>query len=496
MEIDLRKNEIPYYQRSACSRTAFEAGSETVVPDYLPDICEIVSTSGITLLRSRVWADGVLTISGSVLTQTLYLAETDSLPKKLELEIPFDCAQRIDTSDESLFSVSVHLAYAEARALNPRKLGLRCSLCAEISAFESASLCVVCEAEPERMSDVCLKKDVVCADLVSGVFEKSFIVTDAYPLPGTGSEACELLGKTVSLYVDDTRFVGTKMILKGIVQTELLWQSEGEGVSASSYRSEFSQILEIGELEQPSAEPVLTLTGAYFETPYAEGGSVSAELHILAQVVCSRRIEIAYISDAYSNHYPLIAHFGERKQLCAAEQETRTDSMRGVIETSFAVTDIVQLTASPGIPSAGDNEFSCPINVRILIRDETGALHGFIRSFAAKWPLSAERSAADQPVRVYCRELSAVPAAAGVEVRLTAVAESLNLREVPITPLESAELDESIRIDPEAFPSVTVLPEKSADLWTLAKRYHSTASLIEEANRDLASSVLLIPRAR
>ncbi len=85
MEIDLRKNEIPYYQRSACSRTAFEAGSETVVPDYLPDICEIVSTSGITLLRSRVWADGVLTISGSVLTQTLYLAETDSLPKKLEL---------------------------------------------------------------------------------------------------------------------------------------------------------------------------------------------------------------------------------------------------------------------------------------------------------------------------------------------------------------------------------------------------------------------------
>ena len=100
------------------------------------------------------------------------------------------------------------------------------------------------------------------------------------------------------------------------------------------------------------------------------------------------------------------------------------------------------------------------------------------------------------PLNVFSRELSASPAASGVEVRLSAAAEFLQMRDIRIEPLESAELDESVRIDPSTFPSITVLPAKEADLWALAKRCHSTVALIEEANRDLGASVLLIPRAR
>ncbi len=497
MEIGFLNQEITYYQRSENGSAAFEAVSETVVPDVMPDICEIVCAAGIPLLRSKVFSDGVLTVSGCVQTQVLYLAETDQSPKKLELEIPFNYTRRTDASDESLFSACVRLAYVDARALNPRKLGVRCELCANIMRYDAESLVVACEQAPEDAADVCLKKDLVCADLVSGVWEKSFIVADSFPLSGAGGGECELLCKAVSLQGEELRFVGTKAILKGTVQTDLLWRTAGEEIAAGSFRSEYSQIMEIGELEQPSAELILSLTGAFFETPYASDGSaVNAELHVLAQVVCSRRAEIACISDVYSNHALLTPRFGEPTRLSTVERDTRRDSMRGVIETPFAVREILQVSAAPGILSKTEAGFTCPINVRVLLRDETGALHGLVRSFAAKWPLSADGTASDLPLNVFKCELTASPASGGVEIRLSAVAEFLQTREVRIEPLESAELDESVPIDLSSFPSITVLPEKVSDLWALAKRCHSTVDLIEEANRDLNASVLLIPRAR
>lgn len=497
MDIGFLNQEITYYQRSEYGSTAFEAVSETVVPDVMPDICEIVCAAGTALLRSKVFSDGVMTVSGSIQTQVLYLAETDQSPKKLELEIPFDFSRRTDASDESLFSVCVRLAYVDARAINPRKLGVRCELCADISRYDAESLVVACEQAPDDTADLCLKKDLVAADLVSGVWEKTFIVTDSFPLSGAGDGDCELLCKTVSLYGEEVRFVGTKAILKGIVQTDLLWRTAGEEIASGAFRSEFSQILDIGELEQPSAELILSLTGAFFETPYASDDSVvNAEFHVLAQVVCSQRTEIVCISDVYSNHALLTPRFCEPRLLSTAERESRRDSMRGVIETPFAVREILQISAAPGILTKTEAEYACPINVRVLLRDDSGALHGLVRSFAAKWPLSADGSVSELPLNVFSRELSASPAASGVEVRLSAAAEFLQMRDIRIEPLESAELDESVRIDPSTFPSITVLPAKEADLWALAKRCHSTVALIEEANRDLGASVLLIPRAR
>lgn len=498
MEIGLQKAETAFYRNCDSGGMTFEACSEMVVPDVMPDIGEIVYASGIPLLRSKALADGRINVSGSVQTQILYVPESDMSVHKLELEIPFSYSGDVSAAEESLFTANVRVAFMDARALNPRKISVRCELCAEYNTFEAAQLCINSDLQPGVEADICAKRETVTADLVSGVYEKSFIVTDSYPLTGSQDVASELLSRNVTVSGEDVKLVGTKAILKGILQTELIWRTEEGEICATSFSSGFSQILEIGELEQPSVDFCLTLTGAYFELQFTANDSrtVSTELHVLAQVVCSQRKEISYISDVYSNRYPLQAVFCAQQALCTADSDTRRDSMRGVVDMPWHIREILYVTAGIGLWSASETGYTCPINVRLLLRDEEGGLHGLVRSFAAKWDAVEDGCDSETVKDVICEELTAMPAPDGAEIRMLAVAKLRRSRVVRITPLETAEMDVTARLDLTVCPSVTVLPDKDGDLWTLAKRYHSTVELIEKDNRDAETSVLLIPRAR
>ncbi len=494
MEISLEKTDLRFYQQLESAGTSFEADAEMVVPDQMPDIGEIICVTGIPLLRSKDLSDGRLSVSGSIRANILYTPETDTTLKMLETEIPFSFYADTAAPQESKVTAAVRLAYVDARTRNPRKLSIHCELCAEYSAYMETEIGIGGDIPENDARALCLKRERTSADLVDGIWEKTFIVTDTYPLEGAKSAACELLSRNVELFQEDVKFVGSKMILKGLIRTSLLWRTEAEELCSSVYSSGFSQILDVGELAEASADAILSLTGAYLELQ--DGNTVTAELHILAQAVCSQRMEIPYISDVYSNLHPLQAYFGAPLNLCLYETAEMTDSMRGMIETPYAVREIVYAAADVGLWSVSESGFTCPINVRLLLRDEDNTLHGIVRSFAAEWNVPVKEKGAAFMQEVRCRDLSVSPSSGGAEVRLQAAAivRSRNLRE--IAPVESIELDDTTRIDLSAYPSITVLPAKREELWPLAKRYHSTVSLIEEANRSLSGSVMLIPRAR
>ena len=498
MEFGLEKTEIQYYRRSSCGGTTFTAETETVVPDVMPDIGEIICASGIPLLRKKEVSEGSLTISGSIQAQVLYQPDAEQSLKKLEVEFPFSLIQDAPEADEALFTVFLQLACLDACARNPRKLSLQAELCAELCRYDVASLRIGNGLLSEESRGICLRKEAVSAEFISGVYEKSFILTDTFPLTGAKGPACELLGQRVTLNDEDVKFVGTKLIMKGVLYTELIWRTEDEELFTSVFSSGFSQILEIGELNDPIVEVSFTLTGAYFDLLYSANDSrnVTAELHVLAQVTCSQQKEVCYISDVYSNLLQIRAQFGAPMAFFTCERETCNDNMRGLIETPYSVREILQTTADAGLWANTESGFACPINVQLLLRDEEGALHGIVRSFMAKWDVPMERDDYGFLRNVSCKELTAVPTADGVEIRLLAAAQLNRCKTTRITALEALDADEDSRIDLSACPSITVLPYKSSDFWTLAKKYHSTVSLIENANLDLNSDILLIPRAR
>ena len=500
MEIELHKTDYPGYNKVFCRELTEEAGGESVVPDVMPDIAELLRTDGCVFLHSKENQNGRVLLSGSVQVSVLYRAEDTACPQKLGMELPFQISAEDGTLTEDCVSVAdVRLCELDARALNPRKLHVHARLLAELCAYRSVTLSFSDAAvQPNGTPVIHTKQETVSADVVGSVLEKSFILTDEFPLSGTKSPAAELLSEQIGLFPEEVRFVGNKMIFKGVVRTELIWKCEDDSLCASTFTSGFSQIMETDSAsENRDVRLSLTLTGAFFELLYETGGvkAASAQLNILAQAVCTEHREIVCMTDAYCNTCALLTEADETQSFCTTEYLELRDNMRGTVELDDTVREVAASTACAGKWERSADGFTCPFQVQLLLRDTEGMLRGVERSFTAKWTLP-EGTEAERLSDIRCTELYAAPASGGVEVRMLTQARASVTHSVQLSPLTGMQTDEDSALDFALLPSVTVLPEKGGDLWALAKQYHSTVEWIEKANADNPYSVLLIPKAR
>src|SRR5699024_2164043 len=89
-----------------------------------------------------------------------------------------------------------------------------------------------------------------------------FAFTDEIAIP-TGKEAIqEILTSSVIPSVQETKIFGTKLIVKGVLLTELLYRTEQQGIASAAAELPFSQILEIEETpENADAAVTLQLSG-------------------------------------------------------------------------------------------------------------------------------------------------------------------------------------------------------------------------------------------
>ena len=90
MELELKKEQFACYQALPQLSENREETTETIVPDYLPDIARIVDASGCLFLRSREIADGKAQVSGMVRMTLLYVAEDAQGMKSFEYTLPLD----------------------------------------------------------------------------------------------------------------------------------------------------------------------------------------------------------------------------------------------------------------------------------------------------------------------------------------------------------------------------------------------------------------------
>ncbi len=75
MELELCKETYSCYEALPPLVETREQSTETIVPDYCPDIARIVEGSGCLFVRSREIADGRVSVSGSLRVTLLYIAD-------------------------------------------------------------------------------------------------------------------------------------------------------------------------------------------------------------------------------------------------------------------------------------------------------------------------------------------------------------------------------------------------------------------------------------
>jgi hypothetical protein len=242
------------------------------------------------------------------------------------------------------------------------------------------------------------------------------------------------------------------------------------------------------------------LTGAYFETSQNSYGSnaVNMELHLVAQALCRDTKDISYVSDAYSCSFE--GHV--RTEEIALEKTERElalrETVRELMETPETVLDVVTVYATAGQPALESNAVSVPLTVQALYTTDSGEVCSITRKMSVQSAVELEQGASARVTSLRCSEAYASPTAGGLELRLPVEITALVTGRRDLVAVLGLSLDMEKPLTASGRPSVTVVPMEGNDIWSLAKKYLSTPSLIAEANPDSTEpgSVWIIPRVR
>ena len=511
MELELCKETYSCYDALPPLIETREQSTETIVPDYCPDIARIVEGSGCLFLRSREITDGRVSVSGTLRVTLLYIADGNGGLKSFVYTLPVE-----ETLDGRLregcgeVNVTGCVSALEVRALNPRKITTRAAVELTAAPYCASQLTVCGDVAARAENGIEILCETQKISIVEALRSKDFVFADEVQLASSKEPVAELLREDASVRTTECRLLGGKVIVKGVVSVELLYLSEGGTLCSAAAELPFSQIIEgcEGADESFSASAAVCLTGAEFRLGGESGDahSVSAKLFLQAFVVLRRRLSVRCITDLYSTSCALSAQM-QTLELCAGvETVTQEQSVRESIETGVEVSSVLSACVSfVSISMAQEEQTAlprCTAMIRVLYLDEGGAPLVVERSteIAARIPVPEGCTAAVRGVTA-C-EVSAAAASGGIEVRFPALFTlecTSHRRCACLCELQSEPQQESA----VELPALVLRAMKPGErLWDLAKAYRTTVTEILSANEmadessACAGGMLLIPRRR
>ena len=513
MELELKKEMLQFYEFSTVSTAVHEESTETIVPDYCPDIARIIDSDGKVFLRSKDIQGDKAIVTGSVKVTVLFTPEGENGIRNLEFVLPFNTSlsNKEFESCQSLF-VKAGIQSIETKSLNPRKIFTRVLLTVQLQGLRrcTSRFC------SHIAADDCLGIAQMARDeelhLITSYAEKDFAFTDEIAIP-SGKEAIqEILTSHVVPRVQETKIFGTKLIVKGMLLVELLYRTEQQAVSSASAELPFSQILEIEETPEDAAASVtLQLSGMDYHIGSDENPDdrhrVTLAVYLMAQACIRRQVAVRCISDVYSTVYE-VSPTMELLQ-CTGKISTAhyKQSVRQMIEVGVVPSSVLSAAVHFDEVAVSREENTAVLqtmaHVKLLFLDEGNV------------PLIAERQVectcrAEVPSDFGCTakvcyggDMSTSISSGGIEVRFSADFTAESAERKQLLGLTELALDTEHPKDTSQMPSIVLkIFDEEESLWNIAKRYSTTTEVIRAAN-DLADDstctagqMLLIPRKR
>ena len=504
MEVSLNKTDFRCYHKTFTQRFKKEETQDTVVPDTMPDIGEVLETTGILMIRSKDVDEGVVKVSGTVSACVVYKAEDRREICSLEVSIPVSLnAESEHIRDEAAGTAELQLLSVETRVLNPRKVLVKAEISAQIDCYVSGVREFPQDIGPSEADIHVLRRTVPFSPTVS-VREKTFVVTDEWNVPPSSGAAKEILSRRVSTMVDDIKTVGSKLIFKGYIKCALLYNTTDDLLATAEFSSNFSQIIECDTaFNAPAASVDVLPTGVYFEIlSGGEGRTISMELHMLAQSLCSERTELQYLADAYSNTHSLNLEQQEETVDCLCQQPVLKENVRQLYETPVPAVEVIEAHAAAGVAVQQEGRIELPVCLYVLYRGGDGQTYSGKKRCTVDFPLAQEMGGSVRVCGCDLTELIAIPSDGGVELRLHVQLQTMLLTSQTIRTVASMSYQEDESVDLSGKPSLVILRASDRDdLWTIAKENCSSVEQIEEINglRDCTGEwekFLLIPRVR
>lgn len=506
MELELKKECLDTYEPQETQTLTQEETTETIVPDYCPDIARIISAEGTVFLRSGAEQGGV---SGTVRVTVLYTPEGESGVRVLDFAIPFETKGE-GMTDCAHIAAETEIELLESRMLNPRKIFTRCKLVTHLTGYRRVCLTISSDADTETGVHVekrCCSQNV---SLLRQITEKDLTFSETMSLSLGRAGAVELLHTRTGSTVTETKIIGNKLIFKGVFLVSVLYRAAGGQLSSASAELPFSQIMETdGGEENTQVSVGMQITGSDIQIDGGdeEGRQLAVTIYYHATAFLRESREITLLTDLYSTAYEMHYEPCQLNVCSLYETMVRRQTVREVMEIGVAAESILSLCADCGAVSVsreGDMvQLRTAVTVRALYLDEGGACLSAERCIDVSCPVELPRDCVVSARAVCGEEVQGTLGDRGIEVRFPVdfqVAVCGRCRKVCV---ESASLDEESPKDLSGAPSLILRYfGKQESAWEVAKLYNTTIDDILTANRleretDIpCERLLLIPKKR
>ena len=506
MELEFERDTIIGYSTAAEATVCQEETLESIVPDACPDILRIVDVCGQAVLTGKQAREGMAAVNGAVRAVVLYQPEGGGGLCRMEMSLPFACqAEAPGLTEEGTVLASPRLRYAEARALNPRKVLLRADLAVDITACQPVERSICSGVANPQEGEVCQRQFQGEHYQLAAVQEKPFTFSDQVRLQSGGGETPRLLASRAQPVCTESKLIGAKLIFKGVVELDLLLQDPEGGLSSSRETLPFSQVLEAAGAGE-DADCQLQVEVTDLRCTSGDGRDLEITLELLAQAQVRTRRPVTLLQDLYSTSHQMETD-SQVQELCRlVEQSVRPQAVRELLETGELVRSVVDGRLALGqvrqSREGGELVLTADIRITALYLDENEQIQRVSRSIPVTCRLECPEGSRCSCFCLCPGEVFAAPAAGGVEVRFTAEFHCLTTADTPVPAVTAARLGDPRGGGEGQRPSVVLrLAAPGEGLWDIAKAYGTTMDQILQANELEEESLptgrmLLIPSAR
>ena len=500
MEAKLGFNGCRGYQMIFTKTVTASESQDSVVPDTMPDISSILCVSGCVLIRSKDVAEGHVRLEANVPARVCCSGEGEGQTFWLDVNIPFYISvEDAAIGDGSVCTAALTTRHLEAKMLNPRKITVRAEIEAALDCYAEYTEEFSTFPEDEE-SAVHAREEETELSVVSCVTEKSFVLTDEFELGPERSAVKEIIGQNADVMIQEVRGVGSKLIVKGSVRSELTCLCESGELDTVLFQTAFSQIIETQtETEDVLCETRIVKSGMFYEvSPVSDGRSISMELHLVAQTAVYMRRRFRYLSDAYSNAFALNLRLTQREIMLYERELLFRDTFTAAIDTAGEVGQVISCHASPIGWTAENGEAAVQLLVQLCWRLD-GKIYSAERSISQQIAADADTEGI-RVCDITVQEVYAMPGDGGVVLRITLETRAFAVRKATLNCISGIEYDDTQPLDLDDRPTLVILyPRVAGDLWTLAKENCSTVEAIRAANALSEDEIpedriLLIPK--
>lgn len=496
MKLEFLKEPMEYLRPVLREVRQVEETAEAIIPDSCPDVQEVLASWGLAFLRGKELGEGVMNISAGVSASALTQPEGRDMPEVVEVYIPMTVRLESGVLHSGQVSrVDVSLKRLDGHLVNPRKVMVRATVSVSVWGYEP-------ERE-EHLTDpatggIQVLKKTAPVKCLRHLGEKNYTVEDLVGISpeGMGQTVC---GCQIRLHHTDQRLTGTRAVLKGEAEVEVLYLDESGHLKTGSGQLPFSQYIDLGDsTEQDELFLRSILTGA--EVSFgSDGGSLNVILQLNTTAEVWGKQEIGYIGDMYSLQGQVKPEMISRCYDSMIDRQVFAPVGHGVLDGIMG--RAVFVSCIPGDVSfqrSGEQvTFTMPVSAQVLYENEEGKLLGAVTRVELK---AATMAAADCRFEAAGEDLTATGSlGGGLDVKISGNLTVNTFCALSFQEIAGGELEE--REEKRNGPGIIIRrPKKGEGLWDIAKTYRTTTSAIAAANgmedEHVPEKMLLIPGGR